>query len=68
MYLVFTRMPGESYRRRLGSLLLYLYLYIYTHLCSVFRALFKKKIFLRRIKISGEKLTFLPATSADTEA
>ena len=24
MYLVFTRMPGESYRRRLGSLLLYL--------------------------------------------
>ena len=31
MYLVFTRMPGESYRRRLGSLLLYL--------CDVFRAL-----------------------------
>ena len=31
MYLVFTRMPGESYRRRLGSLLLYL--------CYVFRAL-----------------------------
>ena len=25
MYLVFTRMPGESYRRRLRSLLLYLY-------------------------------------------
>ena len=24
MYLVFTRMPGESYSRRLGSLLLYL--------------------------------------------
>ena len=24
MCLVFTRMPGESYRRRLGSLLLYL--------------------------------------------
>ena len=24
VYLVFTRMPGESYRRRLGSLLLYL--------------------------------------------
>ena len=24
MYLVFTRMPGESYRRRLMSLLLYL--------------------------------------------
>ena len=23
MYLVFTRMPGESYRRRLRSLLLY---------------------------------------------
>jgi len=31
MYLVSTRMPGESYRRRLGSLLLYL--------CYVFRAL-----------------------------
>ena len=31
MYLVFTRMPGESYRRRLRSLLLYL--------CYVFRAL-----------------------------
>ena len=24
MYLVFARMPGESYRKRLGSLLLYL--------------------------------------------
>ena len=31
MYLVLTRMPGDSYRRRLGSLLLYL--------CYVFRAL-----------------------------
>ena len=31
MYLVFTRMPGESYHRRLKSLLLYL--------CYVFRAL-----------------------------
>ena len=31
MYLVFTRMPGESYRRRLGSSLL--------RLCYVFRAL-----------------------------
>ena len=31
IYLVFTRMPGESYRRRLRSLLLYL--------CHVFRAL-----------------------------
>ena len=31
LYLVFTRMLGESYRRRLGSLLL--------HLCYVFRAL-----------------------------
>ena len=31
MYLVYTRMPGESYRRRLGSLLLYL--------CYVFLAL-----------------------------
>ena len=31
MYFVFTRMPGESYRRRLKSLLL--------RLCDVFRAL-----------------------------
>ena len=31
MYLVFTRIPGESYRKRLWSLLLYL--------CYVFRAL-----------------------------
>ena len=31
MYLVFTRMPGENYRRRLMSLLLYL--------CNIFRAL-----------------------------
>ena len=31
MYLVFTRMPGESYRRQLRSLLLYL--------CYIFRAL-----------------------------
>ena len=31
MYLVFTRMLGESYRRRLRSLLVYL--------CDVFRAL-----------------------------
>ena len=31
MYLVFTRMPGDCYRRRLGSLLLCL--------CDVFRAL-----------------------------
>ena len=31
MYLVFTRMPGESYRRRFRSLLLYL--------CYVFRTL-----------------------------
>ena len=30
MYLVFTRMPGESYRRRLRS---------YLYLCCVFRAL-----------------------------
>ena len=30
MYLVFTRMPGETYRRRLGSLL---------YLCYVFPAL-----------------------------
>ena len=31
MYLVFTRLPGEIYRRRLGSLVLYL--------CYVFRSL-----------------------------
>ena len=38
MYLVFTRMPGESYRRRLGSLLLYL--------CCVFRALINSLVLL----------------------
>ena len=31
MYLVFTRMPGETYRRRPGSLML--------HLCDVIQAL-----------------------------
>ena len=36
MYLVFTHMPGESYRRRLGSLLLYL--------CDVFRALINSPV------------------------
>ena len=36
MYLVFTRMPGESYRRRLRSLLLYL--------CYVFRALINSPV------------------------
>ena len=35
MLLVFTRMPGESYRRRIGSLLLYL--------SYVFRALMPVK-------------------------
>ena len=35
MYLVFTRMPGESYRRRLGFLLLCL--------CYVFRALLSRR-------------------------
>ena len=38
MYLVFTRMPGESYRRRLSSLLLYL--------CYVFRAPIKTQFFV----------------------
>ena len=37
MYLVFTRMPGESYRRRLSSLLLYL--------CDVFQALINSLVF-----------------------
>ena len=40
MYLVFTRMPGESYRRRLGSLLLYL--------CYVLRALINFLVFYLR--------------------
>ena len=38
MYLVFTRMPGESYRRRLRSLLLYL--------CDDFRALINSLVVL----------------------
>ena len=37
MYFVFARMPGESYRRRLGSLLLYV--------CDVFRALINSLVF-----------------------
>ena len=36
MYLVFTRLPGESYRRPLRSLLLYL--------CYVFRALISSRV------------------------
>ena len=36
MYLVFTHIPGESYRRRLGFLLLYL--------CYVFRALINSHV------------------------
>ena len=36
MYFIFTRMPGESYRRRLRSLLLYL--------CYVFRALINSRV------------------------
>ena len=38
MYLVFTRMPGESYRRPLGSFLLCL--------CDVFRALINSLVCL----------------------
>ena len=38
MYLVFTRMPGESYRRRLRLLLLYL--------CDVFRLLINSLVCL----------------------
>ena len=37
MYLVFTRIPGESYRRRFRSLLLYL--------CDVFRALINSLVY-----------------------
>ena len=37
LYLVFTRMPGESYRRRLRSLLLYL--------CHVFRVLINSLVY-----------------------
>ena len=36
MYLVFTRVPGEIYRRRFRSLLLYL--------CDVFRALINSPV------------------------
>ena len=45
MYLVFTRMPGESYRRRLSSLLLYL--------CDVFQALINSLVFFYFIFIYG---------------
>ena len=48
MYLVFTRMPGESYRRRLGSLLLYV--------CDVFRALINSLV-LVLTKLSRDRQT-----------
>ena len=43
MYLVFTRMPGESYRMRFGSLLLYL--------CHVFGALIREGYFSTRVVV-----------------
>ena len=39
MYFVFTRMPGESYRRRLRSLLLYFY-YVFRTLINSLVCLF----------------------------
>ena len=42
MYLVFTRTSGESYRRRLRSLMLYL--------CYVFRALINSLVLIKKIK------------------
>ena len=51
MYLVFTRVPGENYRRRLRFLLLYL--------CYVFRALINSLVcwlFTQRKILSGETI------------
>ena len=42
MYLVFTRMPGESYRRRIGSLLLYLG-YVFRALINSLERLFNSR-------------------------
>ena len=62
MYLVFTRMPGESYRRRLMTLLLYL--------CCVFRALINSQLcWFIKIPVSesfllsiGTRTTYLTPT------
>ena len=48
MYLVFTRRPGESYRRRLRSLFLYL--------CYVFRALINSRVCYCRL---GSVINFI---------
>ena len=49
MYLVFTRMPGEHYSRRLRSLLLYL--------CYVFRALINSLVLGVRVTQSESTLS-----------
>ena len=46
MYLVFTRMPGESYRRRLWSLFLCL--------CYVFRAVINSFVFFSSVHFSPQ--------------
>ena len=56
MYLVFTRMQGESYRRRLRSLLLCL--------CDVFRALSNSQGEMRRKCILG-RMVRLAAEAAE---
>ena len=45
MYLSFTRMPGESYRRQLRSLLLYL--------CDIFRALINSLVCWFCVSVPG---------------
>ena len=47
MYLVFTHMPGESYRRRLRSLL---------YLCYVFRALIISLVCGFRVRQSSDRV------------
>ena len=51
MYLVFTHLPGESYCRRLGSLLLYL--------CYVFRALINSLVSSFCEAVHGDQVTAL---------
>ena len=55
MYLVFTRIPGESYRRRLRPLLLYL--------CYVFRALINSLV-CRLCKGRSQKGSYTGHTTA----
>ena len=59
MYLVFTRVPGESYRKWLRSLLLYL--------CHVFRALIISLVFWLKLSCPRTECRPLPTCSVGDE-